>query len=280
MKAQITKRLIAVALLGRPFRRGTSMALSTENGSSHYTVRTEPTKSGAMPIFGATPETTATLLDAKEHDDVCLSPQEYPDGVFVLPNVLTRDECQRMIQVSEEMGYSEDAPVSLGRNIRRNENVVWIMDHDINQKIFERSLLPSKLEFQGFDLGAPIGLNRRWRLYKYNPNDVFKFHTDGAWTGSGIDLKTGEYSDDLYNGTALSFMTFLIYLNDDFEGGSTAFRRANGDIFHVQPSQGSVLCFYHGNHPLSLLHEGSLVAKGTKYVARTDVLYQLPRQLQ
>jgi hypothetical protein len=278
MKSHITKRLIAVALLTRPFRR--SMALSTDTkATSHYQVRTEPTKSGAMPIFAATPEVVGTLLDVKNKDDVCLPPQEYPDGVFVLPEVLTRDECQRMIQISEEMGYSEDAPVSLGRNIRRNENVVWIMDHDINQRIFERSRLPSSLEFRGHNLGAPVGLNRRWRLYKYNPNDVFRFHTDGAWTGSGIDLISGEYENDLYNGTALSFMTYLIYLDDDFEGGSTAFRRSNGDIFHVQPSQGSVLCFYHGHHPLSLQHEGSLVSKGTKYVARTDVLYQLPHNL-
>ena len=41
----------------------------------------------------------------------------------------------------------------------------------------------------------------------------------------------------------------------------------------VQPKKGAVLCFPHGHHPASPLHEGELVTRGVKYVARTDVLY-------
>lgn len=126
----------------------------------------------------------------------------------------------------------------------------------------------------------PVGLNHRWRLYKYNPSDVFKMHTDGAWADRGLD-QDGNYVHDLNEGKALSFQTFLIYLNDDFEGGSTTFPVDNeGDgetgFLEVQPKQGSVLCFYHGHHPLSQLHEGAVVHSGIKYVARTDVLYELP----
>ena len=36
------------------------------------------------------------------------------------------------------MGYSEDAPVSLGRNVRHNENCVWVADAPLNDAIFER----------------------------------------------------------------------------------------------------------------------------------------------
>jgi hypothetical protein len=39
----------------------------------------------------------------------------------------------------------------------------------------------------------------------------------------------------------------------------------------VKVAQGGVLCFYHGQHPLSPLHEGSMVTAGTKYVVRSDV---------
>lgn len=41
-------------------------------------------------------------------------------------------------------------------------------------------------------------------------------------------------------------------------------------------SRGSVLCFYHGEHELSPLHEGSLVTRGVKHIVRSDVLYMLP----
>jgi len=33
-----------------------------------------------------------------------------------------------------------------------------------------------------------VGLNQRWRLYRYKgeTNDIFRPHTDGAWSGSGL----------------------------------------------------------------------------------------------
>jgi len=48
------------------------------------------------------------------------------------------------------------------------------------------------------------------------------------------------------------------------------------DRISVAPAAGSVLCFYHGQHPRSPLHEGSVVVEGVKYVARSDVLYRMP----
>mmetsp|Transcript_15341 Transcript_15341/g.26650 ORF Transcript_15341/g.26650 Transcript_15341/m.26650 type:complete len:306 (+) Transcript_15341:200-1117(+) len=243
-----------------------------------------------LPIFTTTPQGALQLLD-----EVCTigSPevQQYDDdGVFVIHNLLSPAECRRIIEMSERMGYTEDAPVSLGRKIRQNENCVWIMDEGVNQVVFDRirHLLPEEVEFRGTPMGSgPQGLNRRWRLYKYNPNDIFKRHTDGPWPPSGID-KDGKYVHDTSDGNALTWLTFLIYLNDDFEGGGTKFPsvgkpdytpEGTPNFFEVQPTQGSVLVFYHGYHSKSKLHEGSLVTKGTKYVARTEVLYRLPPEL-
>ena len=48
---------------------------------------------------------------------------------------------------------------------------------------------------------------------------------------------------------------------------------STGELHSVSVSQGSVLCFYHGEHELSLLHEGSLVTRGVKRIVRSDVLY-------
>ena len=92
-------------------------------------------------------------------------------------------------------------------------------------------------------------------------------------------LSDGTYSDDAFNNTLHSRLTFLVYLNDGFEGGETVFYvphpSINNCIFAqpVQPQMGSVLCFPHGSAVDSLVHEGSAVVKGVKYVIRTDVLY-------
>ena len=59
-------------------------------------------------------------------------------------------------------------------------------------------------------------------FYKYNPGDIFRAHVDpGGWTGSGFD-KDGRLLDDCF-GDRVSAMTFLLYLNDEFEGGATRF---------------------------------------------------------
>jgi len=75
----------------------------------------------------------------------------------------------------------------------------------------------------------------------------------------------------------LSKQTFLIYLNDDFIGGGTTFyapSSVNGvlDCRALRPVTGSALVFPHGASSAAL-HEGSGVARGTKYVIRTEVLY-------
>ena len=171
------------------------------------------------------------------------------------------------------MGYSEDAPVSLARDVRQNENCVWIADEALNDAIFERAraCLPA-----GVDGGPLVGLNRRWRLYKYNPGDIFKVHTDGSWPGSGLD-KSGKLVKDIF-GDRWSQLTFVLYLNDDFVGGATRFfSRPNGECTASVPAErGAALCFFHGEHPWSPLHEGGKVTRGTKYIIRSDVLYRFP----
>jgi hypothetical protein len=47
-----------------------------------------------------------------------------------------------------------------------------------------------------------------FRVYKYLPGQQFKMHRDGSYER---------------NENEKSFYTFLIYLNDDFEGGETEF---------------------------------------------------------
>merc|ERR1711920_805446 len=199
-------------------------------------------------------------------------------GGFVLEDVLTPRECDQIIKLTETFGYTEDAPVSLGRHIRQNENCVWIADDALCDAIFQRckDVFPPEVQ-----KGEVCGLNARWRLYKYNPSDIFKPHTDGSWPGSGVDGQ--RVIRDRY-GDRWSQLTFVLYLNDDFAGGPTRFffpvsnSRQEHRIAQMKAARGGAICFYHGEHPLSPLHEGGLVTAGTKYIIRSDVLYKLPQR--
>lgn len=51
--------------------------------------------------------------------------------------------------------------------------------------------------------------------------NVYRPHIDGAWPGSGLDAD-GRYLFDAY-GDRWSRLTFLVYLNDNFEGGHTTY---------------------------------------------------------
>ena len=53
-----------------------------------------------------------------------------------------------------------------------------------------------------------LGINARFRFYRYNAQDYFKPHSDGAWPGSRVinnELITNAYPD------RYSQMTFLIF---------------------------------------------------------------------
>jgi len=92
----------------------------------------------------------------------------------------------------------------------------------------------------------------------------------------------GGYVHDLHGAAVRSRLTFLVYLNDGFDGGCTTFFQPAAapagaqrelDRFEVTPLAGSALCFPQ-SATASLLHEGSPVTRGVKYVIRTDVLYR------
>jgi len=171
------------------------------------------------------------------------------DKVWEISNFFSPDECKKWIEFSEKLGYTE-ATVSLKsgakmlKGIRNNERLMYT-DIDLAQKLWERlkDFCPEIIE--GYQA---IGLNEQFRFYKYNPQQRFKKHIDGSFER---------------NASEKSIFTFLVYLNEDFEGGETAFNN-----FSIIPKTGNALCFLHPQK-----HEGKILTKGIKYVLRSDVMY-------
>ena len=170
-------------------------------------------------------------------------------GVFTIDGFLSADECTALIAQSEKRGYSEAAIRTetgerLYKDARNNDRIVFD-DQPLAADLFLRAqpLLPAEL-----DGWAMSRFNERWRYYRYDREQQFTWHLDGT-----VRPGTGEES----------FLTFMIYLNEDFEGGSTDFGWES-----VKPMQGMALVFPH-----RLRHQGAAVKSGIKYVLRTDVLY-------
>jgi predicted 2-oxoglutarate/Fe(II)-dependent dioxygenase YbiX len=178
--------------------------------------------------------------------------------VFTIKNILSPAECAEYIALSEKLGYTEVAITThLGCEMRpnlRNSGYTMLHNPKCASELWQRvsEYIPSKIgEWRA------IGLNERFRFYRYDPGQRFAIHHDSSYRRSN-----GEES----------LLTFMIYLNEDFEGGETCFYppydHAKESSISVVPITGMTLCFVH-----ALPHEGTPVIQGRKYVLRSDVMY-------
>ena len=182
--------------------------------------------------------------------------KEEIDGynIFVIHDFLSPEECEAFVALSEETGYA-DAPITtavgfvMRKDVRDNERVM-IDDVELAAKLWERAkeFIPTPL--WGY---RAVGLNERFRYYRYDVGQKFARHYDGAFYRSDDEQ---------------SLLTFMVYLNDGFAGGETKFYRGAEKVI-VTPERGKALVFVHRQ-----LHEGAPVEAGRKYVLRTDVMYR------
>ena len=152
-----------------------------------------------------------------------------------LQNVLSPEACRLVIRRLESRGFSPshtDYPPSY----RTNERLVFD-DPQLADLLYSRvrRFLPSS-----------VRLNERLRACRYGPGQHFGRHRDGVYR----------------DGDSVSRQSFVLYLNDDFRGGETAFEDRS-----FRASTGDALVFDH-----ALWHWGAEVHEGTKYVLRTDVM--------
>ncbi|WP_233565319.1 2OG-Fe(II) oxygenase [Aquimarina sp. AD10] len=172
--------------------------------------------------------------------------------IFMVKNFLSKQMCDHFIVKGERVSFKEakvniDGKQVMFKGIRNNKRILF-EDIDLAQKIWLQIQPHVKQVFDGY---KAIGINEMFRIYKYENGERFKMHRDGKY-----ERNTKERS----------FYSFLIYLNEDFEGGETYFEEG----ITIKPQIGDALLFHH-----PLRHEGKPIISGIKYVLRTDIMYQL-----
>lgn len=175
--------------------------------------------------------------------------------IRTVDGVLSASECQRLIADGEANGFG-DAPITTARGFVmrpdvRNNTRYMVDDHALARWLWTRveAHVPATLG----DWRA-LGLNERFRCYRYDPGQYFRWHFDGSFRRSEREE---------------SMLTLMVYLNGDFVGGSTDFdNRALAQPLSITPRAGTALIFTHAQ-----LHQGAPLVRGRKYVLRTDVMY-------
>jgi prolyl 4-hydroxylase len=177
--------------------------------------------------------------------------KNWTNNIFTIENFWGELECGNFILKSEALGY-EPATIDTEKGqiiletIRNNNRVIY-KDAILSDKIWQqlKPFAPAKIGNSN-----AVGLNELFRFYKYQPGQEFKKHRDQSY---------------IRNETEASYFTFMIYLNDDYEGGETTFTNIT-----IQPKQGTALIFFH-----DLEHKGCAVKQGIKYVLRSDIMFRL-----
>ena len=122
---------------------------------------------------------------------------------------------------------------------------------------------------------AVHSINPMFRLAKYDPLGHLGPHCDGDRIVDPIDHR--------------SLKTFMVYLNDDYEGGATSFSHDH-DLYidpvrgiwcsppeaihsRLKAQKGDCLIFDH-----KILHEGQQVLSGHKYIIRSEIMYKKKAQ--
>jgi prolyl 4-hydroxylase len=189
------------------------------------------------------------------HESVAPEVREVlPGRVRCIYGLLSPGRCRELVDLAEGIGFG-DAPITVGHGfvmapeIRNNTRVM--IDDVARATELWRLLEP----FVASRIGTltAVGLNERFRFYRYSPGEYFRWHRDGAFAR---------------NASERSLSTVMLYLNGDFRGGTTDFDLGE-DPIRVVPEPGMALIFDHG-----LRHQGAPVLEGVKYVLRTDAMYR------
>jgi predicted 2-oxoglutarate/Fe(II)-dependent dioxygenase YbiX len=179
--------------------------------------------------------------------------EHHGDRIVTVEGLFSPDECDDLVRLAESVGFS-DAPITTGHGFVlrpevRNNTRVMLDDRQRAEALWDRVAPFAPARRRRLEA---VGLNERFRFYRYEPGQYFRWHYDGAFHRSPSER---------------SLFTAMLYLNEGFEGGETEFDLGEGPV-SITPGRGLLLLFDHG-----LLHQGAPVRRGRKYVLRSDVMY-------
>ena len=195
----------------------------------------------------------------------CIKNDLVQDGsIFEIKNLITKSEAKKLIDIAEKAGFAESFQRETRECAYRQNGRLQFNSEALALLLYKRisrhfCLVEPNLK--------PVGLSDNFRLYKYTPGQKFGPHIDES-----VIATSGHET----------LFTLLIYLNDEgLEGGETVFFEAGSYPGHCmkvllkyKPKACNGLIHMHGDN--CLLHEGSEVKMGLKYLLRTDVCYALP----
>lgn len=175
-----------------------------------------------------------------------------------IPNFLSKEECERIIAISQSK-LSKSLVFATDKDEEdttvRTSKQAWLKDsddaliNDISNRIAERTQ-------------TTIAQQESMQVVKYDENGFYKPHFDAC------DQATRTDCERMNMGQGHRIITFIMYLNDTFEGGETLFPNID---YKIVPEIGKAAIFHNvdekGNILDKAMHGGLNVKNGEKWIA-------------
>ena len=178
------------------------------------------------------------------------------------PNFLTSDECDYIIKNSqdnliESKVYTSNQDILLLEN--RKSEQTWLKDYDPNINNITQKIRKITNTY--------TNIYEDLQVVRYQEGGFFISHYDACNDSpSACERMNYNIGPRLY--------TFLIYLNDDFEGGETIFPKLN---ISIKPEKGKAILFKNIDDNGIIINDslhGSLPIKsGNKWIANKWIRY-------
>lgn len=208
-----------------------------------------------------------------------LSPNRTSKTFFTVSNILTEKECDQLVSCTNDRYESLESEFVKGE---RDGYRFLSKDDILANTLFDR-LKPFIMMDPHIDTVRPVGFGVKGKWIPNKLNNCFRYN---RYISPSIGFKPHRDATFIENVGSRSVFTILIYLNDDFEGGDTTFyktfnKRTNKQTvsdemssgykvrYRFRPKKGSVLVFNH-----NMIHEGESLTSGTKYIIRSDIVFQ------
>lgn len=165
--------------------------------------------------------------------------------IYQIHHAISSSVCRDYVQQGDVVGWGPTNIGELNPLFSRSQAAI-----DIDMPVLFaaiQSTVPPQLD--GMDIVALAG--PRTACMRYSAGEYFGLHTDSPFVAED---------------GALTKLSLVLYLNDDYTGGETVFP---DQALEVRPEIGTILLF-----PPNLRHMSKPIIRGIKYIIRSEVLYR------
>jgi len=185
-----------------------------------------------------------------------------PSRLYTCESVISAGDCRKLVYLLNFSSAEEDTQKKylqqlqkLGISLFRTNMKRKYIDEKLAATLAPmfQEILPETLP----DGRKFVGVRSAMNFFRYSPGEYFTTHLDGGYSST----ETGHSSE----------YTFIVYLNDDFEGGATRFCGIPewGGARDVKPSIGGITIFRQSD----MKHSGVTIKSGFKFILQGMVMY-------